>query len=64
MLINEIGREGSEEDAVLPVENTDIDTSCNGIDLPQSYGSFSGRPASNTGKYFMQHLLLGEFLSL
>ena len=45
---NEIGRESSEEEGLLPVESTDA---CNGLNVPKTYGSFSGRQASNTGMY-------------
>ena len=56
---NFVGRQGSEEDSVLPeivedvdesaeIENLEANSNCGTLD---DFGSFSGRPASSTGNY-------------
>lgn len=58
---NIIGREGSEEDSVLPeiVEENDstkeIESGSN-CGAPNDFGSFNGRPASSTGKIQMKYV--------
>ena len=57
---NVIGRQGSEEDSVLPeiVEENDstkeIESGSN-CGAPNDFGSFNGRPASSTGKIQMKY---------
>ena len=57
---NVIGRQGSEEDSILPeiVEENDstkeIESGSN-CGAPNYFGSFNGRPASSTGKIQMKY---------
>ena len=54
---NLVNREGTKEDAVLPpteiTSEKPVIDSCQGISGAQkAFGSFTGKPASNTGKIF------------
>ena len=56
-----IGREGSDQDGVLPPEEEDEESKpedsdesihvCDEFDMPDTFGSFSGKPAASRGRF-------------